>query len=624
VTAHYPGDATYEPSDSSPVSVTVSKENSQPQVFLVTFDSNGNVVSSDTNTAVYGSPYLLRVNVENSAAAVCTPVSATAATACPSGTVTMTDNGATLDAGNYTLNSYGYFEDQTVQLPGGTDSFKASYAGDNSFNASSATTPITITPDATTLSTPFFPNGVSAGQATLISSNVFTTTTSGIAPTGTVTFNANGAALPGTVAYSPRNGAPQSVALLGAVLITNANAFPTPGNYAVIASYGGDANYAASTSSADNITIQYPRPGMSLTPVSQTLTGGGSATLTTLVDSNGQAAYPTGTVTLVSNSVVGAVAGPIPCTTTNDTSGNYSCQGTFTFTPSASIFVFATYSGDTNYPGQSSPGAQINVPDFALSPGAGQVTMTQGQSQTVAINVAALSGFTGVVSSFNCTPSTLPAETRCSFSPSQVTGSGSTILTITTTPLGQLRRRASSGQRGIWWTATGLVSLIGVCLIAIPARNRRWSSLLALVILAAFLSTPSCSSGGGGGGMVTNNPVPSISSLSPTQVAAGSAVQALTINGSGFLNTSSVTFNGISHSPTFSSASQLSIQLTAADLASTGTFPVVVTNPAPGGGPSSSMSFDVVTGTPTGNFTVTVTASSGALTHTTSFTLQVQ
>jgi hypothetical protein len=55
VTAHYPGDATYEPSDSSPISVTVNKENSQPQVFLVTLDSNGNVVNPNSSTAVYGS-----------------------------------------------------------------------------------------------------------------------------------------------------------------------------------------------------------------------------------------------------------------------------------------------------------------------------------------------------------------------------------------------------------------------------------------------------------------------------------------------------------------------------------------------------------------------------------------
>ena len=625
VTAHYPGDSTYAASASGPISVTVGKENSLPQVFLVTFDSNGNLINGNTNMAVYGSPYILRVNVENSAGAMCTPVSATAATACPSGTVAMTNNGATLDASTYTLNSYGYFEDFAVQLPGGTNSVKAAYAGDNSFNPSSSTTPITITPDSTTLSTPFFRNGAYAGQSTLIESDVFTTTTSGIAPTGTVSFNVNGTAVGGTVTYSPRNGELQSPAYLGAVLNSNANAFPAPGKYTVAASYSGDANYAASPSSATNITVQYPPPNMTLTPVQQTVMSGGAATLTAFVDSSNQSVYPTGTVSLVGN--FRTVAGPVPCTSTKDASGNYACQGTLTFVPSATIFLYSNYSGDTNYPTQNSGGvSEVDVPDFALSPGAGQVTMTQGQSQTVAINVAALSGFTAVVSGFACTPSTLPAQTTCSFSPSQVTGSGSTTLTITTMPLGQLRHRASNSQSGIWWRATPAVFLVGICLIGIPSSKPRRSKLLVLLIIALFTALPSCGGGGssGGGGGVTNNPVPSISSLSPTQLAAGSAGQTLTINGSGFIGTSSVTFNGISHSATLKSASQLSIQLTGADIASTGTFPVVVSNPAPGGGPSGSVNFDVVTGTPTGNFTVTVNASSGTVTHTTSFTLQVQ
>jgi subtilase family serine protease len=624
VTAHYPGDSTYAASNSSPISVTVNKENSQPQVFLVTYDSNGNLISGNTNTAAYGSPYVLRVNVENSAGAVCAPVSTTAATACPSGTVAMTINGATLDAGTYTLNSYGNFEDLTVQLPGGTDSIKAAYAGDNSFNASSVTTPISITLAATTVSTPSFPGTVSAGQATVISVNI-ATTSSGVAPTGTVTFNANGSALPGTVAYSPVAGGTTASASLGAVLTTTANAFPIAGNYAVTATYSGDTNYAVSTSLPDNITIQFPRPGMSLTPVSQTVTSGSTATLTTLVDSNSQSVYPTGTVTLSSNSVSGPVAGPIPCTSTKDGSGNYSCQGTFTFTPSATISVFSTYSGDTNYPGQTSSPAQVNIPDFALSPGAGQVTITQGQAQTVAINVAALSGFTGVVSSFSCTPSSLPAETTCGFNPAQVTGSGSTTLTITTTPLGQLRQRASSSEAAIWSKASEVVFLLGICLIGIPFSKRRHSKLPVLLMIALLIALPSCGGGsGGGGGTVTNNPVPSISSLSPTQLAAGSAGQTLTIKGSGFVSASSVTFNGVAHAATFVNAGQVSIQLTPADIASAGTFPVIVTNPSPGGGPSGSVDFAVVTGTPTGNFTVTVTASSGTVTHNTSFTLQVQ
>jgi trimeric autotransporter adhesin len=112
--------------------------------------------------------------------------------------------------------------------------------------------------------------------------------------------------------------------------------------------------------------------------------------------------------------------------------------------------------------------------------------------------------------------------------------------------------------------------------------------------------------------------------LSPAQQAAGSQGQALTINGSGFMNTSIVTYNNLTHQSTFTSSSQLSIALTASDLAATGNYPVVVTNQAPGGGASGSVNFDVVTGTPTGTFNVTVSGSSGSVTHTTTFSLTVQ
>jgi uncharacterized repeat protein (TIGR03803 family) len=91
----------------------------------------------------------------------------------------------------------------------------------------------------------------------------------------------------------------------------------------------------------------------------------------------------------------------------------------------------------------------------------------------------------------------------------------------------------------------------------------------------------------------SNNPVPTITQLSPATLPAAAAPQTLTINGTGFLSSSTVTMNGIAHSPAFVSASQLTISLTASDLATAGSFPVIVTNPAPGGGPSNSVSFVV-------------------------------
>ena len=87
VTAHYAGDGTFGASDSSPaIAVTVNKENSQTQVGLVTFDSFGNVTSSNATTAAYGSPNVLRVDVTNSAGQSCSST----AVPCPTGNVTVT------------------------------------------------------------------------------------------------------------------------------------------------------------------------------------------------------------------------------------------------------------------------------------------------------------------------------------------------------------------------------------------------------------------------------------------------------------------------------------------------------------------------------------------------------
>ena len=98
--------------------------------------------------------------------------------------------------------------------------------------------------------------------------------------------------------------------------------------------------------------------------------------------------------------------------------------------------------------------------------------------------------------------------------------------------------------------------------------------------------------------VTSSNPVPTITLLNPASLPAGSAAQMLTINGTGFLASSSVEFNNIVRAATFISASQLTISLTTADLATAGTYPVVVTNPSPGGGPSAPASFTVSSSTP--------------------------
>ncbi|MEO6726416.1 MAG: IPT/TIG domain-containing protein [Blastocatellia bacterium] len=91
----------------------------------------------------------------------------------------------------------------------------------------------------------------------------------------------------------------------------------------------------------------------------------------------------------------------------------------------------------------------------------------------------------------------------------------------------------------------------------------------------------------------TNNPAPAITSLSPNAVTAGGAAFTLTINGSGFVPTSSVWWNGSSRGVSFISATQLTTVVPASDIAAAGTATVVVMNPSPGGGSSQAATFTI-------------------------------
>ena len=112
--------------------------------------------------------------------------------------------------------------------------------------------------------------------------------------------------------------------------------------------------------------------------------------------------------------------------------------------------------------------------------------------------------------------------------------------------------------------------------------------------LAVSVSTPT--PGGGTSGTLSfsvTNQVPVATSLSPASATAGSAATTVTITGSAFLPTSTVLVNGATRTPTNISATSLTFQLTATDLATAGTIAIAVSNPAPGGGVSSALTFTV-------------------------------
>jgi hypothetical protein len=88
-------------------------------------------------------------------------------------------------------------------------------------------------------------------------------------------------------------------------------------------------------------------------------------------------------------------------------------------------------------------------------------------------------------------------------------------------------------------------------------------------------------------------PAPILSGLSPSSAVAGGSGLTLTVNGTGFVASSTVRWNGVARTTTFVSATQLRAAITAADLATVGPVVVTVTTPAPGGGISGSLTFTV-------------------------------
>src|SRR6266853_1300900 len=108
-----------------------------------------------------------------------------------------------------------------------------------------------------------------------------------------------------------------------------------------------------------------------------------------------------------------------------------------------------------------------------------------------------------------------------------------------------------------------------------------------------------------------NNPVPAITSISPTCVTAGSGGFTLTVNGTNFVSTSTVKGNATSLATTFGSSTQLTATVPAALVATAGTGSITVVNPGPGGGTSNAQAFTVAATPPVINGPLTACGTIG-------------
>ena len=494
--AHYAGDGTFAGSDSTPVSVTVSPEPSKTLLSLVTFDfMTGKVLNTNATTAPYGSPYILRIDVGNSTLASSSLCSQSNPLTCPTGSINLSSDGASLDAGTYKLNSKGFTEDLAIQLSGGVHNLQAQYSGDSSYQASTGATTLTITPAPTSISA-FGSCCVTVGAPFTIPVTVMATS-NGVVPTGTVTLFQDGGQTPsGSATLAPLSSAGDTRSAQASVSLSIA----TSGFHNFTVKYSGDQNYAASSGATNSIDAQFqPRITISANP--QTVTYPGTATVTAVLHSGQTSPAPTSAMALF-NLQGTNVSSPV-FTNITDSDGTAALQLTQTYQPVVSSDITATFFGDSNYQQTSLSGFHITVnggPDFSLSASSTNLSVSHGQSATSTVTITELNGFIGPVS-LSCGVQGAPVS--CTVSPNPVTpAAGSTTATATVTI--NAMAIASVGRK----TMFELFSFVFAGLLLAGRHGKRKGSAALVLTILVVISVASISCGGGGGGGGSNPPPP--------------------------------------------------------------------------------------------------------------------
>ncbi len=438
VTAHYEGDTTGPYGGSycnNCANVIINPEASS--VIMPGLDIGANSGSPVySNSVVYGSggfalyedglsAYWLRADVLNSQGNYCQPAAYLGGEiGCPTGTMTITDNGNALDASPYKLNSLGYAEDQFIQLPGGTHTLVANYSGDNSYKASSATATVTVRPAPTTIANVASPATVNAGTPFTVTATV-TTSSYGVAPTGTVSFFYSGTLLgTATTIGTPGSFSSGVTASLAATLTAS---IPTAGKYNITATYSGDGNYQAVTAGQSNsvpITVNASATfTLAATSGSMTITPGGAGVTNTITvtDVGGF----TGSVSFGASGLPSGV-------TASFNPPSSASSSVLTLTASSSATAGTTTVTITGTSGALTANTTIALtvsaaPGFTLAPSSPSMKITPGGAGvTNTITVTDVGGFTGSV---NLAASGLPSGVTAAFSPNPTTGTSTLTLT---------------------------------------------------------------------------------------------------------------------------------------------------------------------------------------------------
>jgi hypothetical protein len=329
-----------------------------------------------------------------------------------------------------------------------------------------------------------------------------------------------------------------------------------------------------------------------------------TATLTSAL-SNTSAAAPSGTIQFydsLNGATAVALANPQAINAGN---GNTLVVTLAPMLVAGTHVISATYSGDGNWNSIASV-ASVKIisttADFSLA-GPSALTITAGQSGTVALSTASILGFSTPVA-VSC-GGTLPEGVSCGTATIAPGAAGS--ITLTSVASGTIATTSILPDSARPWAVPGVVAMAGVLFLCLP-RRRRFASLATLLFM---VSVGFAMSGCAGGNTLTASQVVVTSANTKVASGTGGVLNAMV---SGSTNrTGTVTFydagTAIGTSTLIAGIGQLSISTL-----SVGTHAVTASYSGDNNN-SASTSSDTLEQTITGTFNVIVVATAGSSSH---------
>ena len=523
ISAAYSGDASFNPSTSSPISINISKGQT--------------VTALQVDLPVLSAASTLTLTVQVNARGYGSGAQQGFGASAPTGFVTFSSGG--LNLGSVPLTQITYpatntdsgsvtFTIPASQLPIGNNAVIATYAGDTNYSASTAPA-VSVIVTGSTQSATLTTLTASATQVTPGAPYTFTASVIAAAPqpntpkpTGSVSFYVDGAFGAITTLIS------------GTASLSDTQLYIAPGSHVITAIYSGDTNYQASTSASQPLTIsQTSNPSTtSLTVSPSTVVQGTAVTVAASVSPS--TPTPTGTVQLILDGNLFGTRTTVTGATTNLP------LSTGTLQAGTHILQFF-YSGDALHQAGTSSAVTLTVLNtmggFTLTPSNSSTTATQGKaSNPVTLSVIATGGFHSTIT-FACTGG-LPSGAFCSFAPATLTPTGPNTLTtaLTISPATSIQRSSNEPASSPFPNAPHspvlplrLVTVAGLLLFLAPRRR----PLARLLTLFLALTTLGVLSGCGSG-------ITEPAGSGPGTLSAGSYAVTITATGASTIQTTTV------------------------------------------------------------------------------------